>query len=123
MPPPQQAPPGVPQGVHMPPAPFILPEQVRPPWQVWPFSQQGWLAPPQAAHMLSVPQVVAGPQELPLQQGWLGPPQATQLFAEHRNPAAHVAPAQQACPLPPHVPQVPLAQTSPVTLQVVPQHG
>jgi hypothetical protein len=36
---------------------------------------------------------------------------------------AQFEPAQQGWPLPPQVPHVPLAQTSPETLQVVPQQG
>jgi hypothetical protein len=39
------------------------------------------------------------------------------------KPAAHMDPVQQGWDLPPQVPQVPLAQTSAATLQVVPQQG
>ena len=51
-------------------------------------------------------------QLMPLQQVCAAAPQGVHWPLEHRKPPEQTLPAQQGCPVPPHVPQVPFEQTS-----------
>lgn len=97
------------------------PEQTVPFAQTLP--QQGSFKLPQATQVLPVAQVAPVLQVVP-QQPWPFPPHGTQvlLVLEQRYPEAQFWPGQQASPIPPQLPQVPLLQTSVETVHAPLQH-
>lgn len=121
-----------PQGTQLPLTQAVeVPVQLLPAQQGWPLApqathdepeqsapvlhevpQQSWPAAPQRLQVLvAAAQTVPVPQTCPLQQGSVLAPHAAHCDeVEQRNPDAQLVCAQQGCPLPPQLPQVPFMQ-------------